>query len=592
MYRFPLRRPRPRGSVLASVSRLLPLLFFSGCLGSCIFKPYKEPVGFRYSGPEGERVLYGLSPAAVSGKLPLVPGNAQSPASRYVFDPPLTVPHDYSLELSYAFQEPGPDLARPRRVALEFPGGGASWELPAGASFLGVQDRPAEIRYAVPVPEGIIGEFSLAVFPAEQDQGASAASGAFELNALRLIPRWYGFYWDGPVLALTPFVFTRGGAGSALHIDPPAQYRIQTPVELQCRGKALPLTIQTGNLAVEYRVPGAPGDAAQYILPQGVLPGEPYPLILSPAGPFASVILAPAPQWSFPVEPVPADPGLVLVYPRSAWRDDRYEVFRWSAFPQILIFDTRDYAVQDRLFKRLAFFVEKAGYRGRLVRDQELEGLHGWNAHDYRAEDLGRFFEAARASNFPLLPEERELEDILARNGILRRGPGPAGEGETLPGTGALIAISQQSPGYLRRQFMAHEGFHGIFFIDQDFQDFSRRRWEGLDKGAKRFLISFFDSQRYDVKDPYLMANEFMAYCLQQPVSQAGAYFGENLAGRINENSWRRAVLPPMDEDTKTWPGLARTFTQEARAFSEYVNRRWGLAAGMPAMVQARRTSD
>ena len=249
-----------------------------------------------------------------------------------------------------------------------------------------------------------------------------------------------------------------------------------------------------------------------------------------------------------------------------------------------MIFDTADYGIQERLFKRLAFFVEKTGYRGRLMTDEEMRELHGWNAHDYRAEDLARFFEAARQRDFPLSPEEGELRTILLDSGIIRRDGGSPETGEYSPGTGAVVSISRESPDYLRSLFMCHEGFHGIFFVDEDFRDFSRRRWENLDPEAKRFIRSYFDSQRYDPEDSYLMVNEFMAYCLQQPVSQAGRYFGETLAGRIYETPWRRSALPPPETapggDSLVWPGIRRAFTREAEAFSAYVNRRWGLAAG------------
>ena len=67
--------------------------------------------------------------------------------------------------------------------------------------------------------------------------------------------------------------------------------------------------------------------------------------------------------------PIPADPADILSYRVESWRNSRYEVFSWDAFPEILIFDTANYAVQDRLFKRLAFFVEKTGFRGRLSTD-------------------------------------------------------------------------------------------------------------------------------------------------------------------------------------------------------------------------------
>ncbi|MCL2472980.1 MAG: hypothetical protein FWF26_04810 [Treponema sp.] len=286
----------------------------------------------------------------------------------------------------------------------------------------------------------------------------------------------------------------------------------------------------------------------------------------------------------FALDPITANPRAILNYPVDSWRDKRYEVFRWDAFPEILIFDTADYAVQDNLFKRLAFFVEKAGYRGRLAKDSEIADLHGWNAHDYRSADLASFFELARKTNFPLLQEERELESLLLNTGIIVKDP----SGQIAPGNGAIISISRESDKTdkgLRPRFMTHEGFHGIFFVDEDFRNFASQRWEIFPAPAKKFLLSFFDFQAYDTKNQYLVVNEFMAYVLQQPVAQASWYFGEYQPSRmIAASPWRKSSLPEKEEissDGKPfWPELAEAFTAEGDAFSRYVNQRWALAAG------------
>jgi len=276
------------------------------------------------------------------------------------------------------------------------------------------------------------------------------------------------------------------------------------------------------------------------------------------------------------------DPGMILAWPQEHWRDHRYEVFRWDRFPSLLIFDTADYAVQDRMFKRLAFFVEKAGFRGRLAPDEEIAEQHGWNAHDYRAKDLARFFQAAREVNFPLLAEERELERVLLTAGIIQETGAGIQEGE-----GGIISISRESETYLRSLFMAHEGYHGLFFIDEDFRAFSRRRWEQLPAQTKRFIVSYFNFQHYATTDEYLLLNEFMAHVLQQPVSQAARYFGQTLPSRI-EDGWRKADLPEKDKASDSWPVLAKALTREAEAFSAYVNSRWGLAAGRVHLVTVR----
>jgi hypothetical protein len=410
---------------------------------------------------------------------------------------------------------------------------------------------------------------SISALTGGEEGALEQGSLVLELRSLEIVPRWYGF--DRAGARLSPFVFSvPGGAG----LEVPAEFAFPEAELLIRSGGFLRLAI--GPLTVE----GPPLDG-EFLVPPGLFPSPPGRILAE--GDLESLRLVPGRPRPFP-RPIPLDPALILGYPQSSWRREDYEVFRWESFPSLLILDTADYAVQDRLLKRLAFFVEKAGYRGRLAGDGELSGQHGWNAHDYRAEDLARFFEAARLENFPLLREERELEALLLDNRIIRRE-----EGRILAGEGGIVSISRESEGYLRSLFMAHEGFHGIFFIDGDFRDFSRRRWEGLSPGARRFILSYFDYQHYDTGDEYLMINEFMAHVLQQPVSRAGSYFGETLASRLDASPWRRAVLPEKDEETGTWPALAQAFLAEARAFDGYVAGRWGLGAGRVYRLRVRR---
>ena len=286
---------------------------------------------------------------------------------------------------------------------------------------------------------------------------------------------------------------------------------------------------------------------------------------------------------AFAVSPIPADPWDILHYPVGNWRDRRFEVFSWDRFPEIIIIDNASFNMQDRLFKRLAFFVEKAGFRGRLAHDHEIAGLHGWNAHDYNAPDLAVFFETARVTNFPLLPEERELQSILLANGVIRRNAAS----QIVPGRGAVLSLSRESDRVstsLRPRFMAHEGFHGLYFLDEDFRNFTRQRWEIFPQEGKNLLLVFFDIQAYDISEPELVLKEFKAHVLQLPVTQASWYFGQHLPNRLlTENPLFRRYLPAREEirdGRPFFPDLARIFTAEAEVFSRYVNQRWGLAAG------------
>jgi hypothetical protein len=383
--------------------------------------------------------------------------------------------------------------------------------------------------------------------------------------------RFFGFYEEPESLLsstwikyISPFVSGDSSAESYVIDVPPSFW-----ADRQFAG--VKTAYESGALLdfAGHRIESIQGNKGFYISP--VIFSAEGRASLNAQGITAFVLRSDSETFPFP-KPINADPALVINWNRSTWRNAGYEVFRWDGFPSILIFDYADYDVQDRMLKRLAFFVEKTGFRGRLAPDHEIEELHAWNAHDYRAEDLARFFDAARKSSFPLLAEERQLEKILLDEKII------ADErGSIIPGSGAIVSISRQSAEYLRYQFMAHEGYHGLFFIDEDFRDFSRERWEQLPAHAKRFITSYFEFQQYDIKDEYLLINEFMGHVLQQTVANASNYFGRILPSRL-EDSWRVVHLPP--KEAGVWPSLGEAFTEEAKAFSGYVNRRWGLSAG------------
>ncbi|AEF80146.1 hypothetical protein [Leadbettera azotonutricia] len=556
-----------------------PFLALAGAfvlLASC---SYKEAAVFPFAS-DGDVAIYGLSKNAAQGFLALS-GDGKL---EYVFDGPLKIPDDASIEIDYSFSPSQSDDATPGQIVLSL--GENSWELPWSFSFLGFAESPDELRYVIPVPPLSLDRLSIAFIPAEKSENKNAPR--LRIHAMALARRWFGYSREDALapVAASPFVYMKN---ASLYIDPPQAFRIKGKAELLIDGPGeFPggLKIEGGNEGPGYFRMEASNPAVKFTVPDVFIGSGSFPLMIdsiTAGSDIKSVKLLPAPQRPFP-EPIPADPGLILAWPKEAFRDPRLEVFRWEGFPQVLIFDMADYDVQDRFLKRLAFFVEKAGFRGRLAKDEEIANLHGWNAHDYRASALAGFFEAARKTDFPLLKEEKELESILLAAGILRK----SSNGAIEEGEGAIVSVSQESKGYLRTLFMVHESFHGLYFIDSDFRNYSRQRWEALPQVPKRFILSYFGYQAYDTRDTDLVINEFMAHILQQPVSQAAKYFGESLAGRINESEWRRSVLPAKDEASGTWPELAEAFTQEAQAFSSYVNRRFGLAAGRVRKVSIR----
>ena len=223
--------------------------------------------------------------------------------------------------------------------------------------------------------------------------------------------------------------------------------------------------------------------------------------------------------------PLPADAATLVAWPSSEWRNTAREWFQWTATPGILVLVTRDYALQDDYLKRLAFFVEKTGWRGLLGTDAQLAGKHGWNAHDYQATDLARFFSQAAAQSFPLNPRELELLDRLVAEGILS----PDGEKSWKAGSGALLGISHASAPPLRSFLFTHEAFHGLYFVSAAFRAGSRSIWESMSAATRQTVRSFLARSSYDPDDENLMINEFQAYVLQQPEDVWLAYFQQRI---------------------------------------------------------------
>jgi hypothetical protein len=270
-----------------------------------------------------------------------------------------------------------------------------------------------------------------------------------------------------------------------------------------------------------------------------------------------------------------ADLGRILLEPTMP---GVYALYRWDMLPAVLVFDFKDYGVQDRYLKRLAFFTEKSGFRGTLVGDGELVGRHGWNAHDYGPDELAAFFRAAKAKNFPLSPEERELEGILELHGIVDESGGTIAAG-----TGAIISISWESSAALRWTFAVHESTHAIFFSDPEYRKFARGLWSSLDAKEKWFWKTYLGWAGYDSGDDFLMGNEFQAYLLQQPAYAAEDYFEKRKGAELLE---KHPELSRRVDDYMAAYG--DRFAQRARTLEAWLGARYGIEAGRTICLSER----
>ena len=276
--------------------------------------------------------------------------------------------------------------------------------------------------------------------------------------------------------------------------------------------------------------------------------------------------------------PIKTDPGLIIDWPQRNWRGRDYELFEWDRFEHVLIFDFADYAIQDDFLRRLAYFTEKKGYRGRLLKDEELAGKHGYNAHDYSAESLASFYNAASDRRFPLNKREILLKEILQANQIISV---DEKTGRCTPVQGALISFSKEAPSYNRAALLAHEGWHGIFFTNEEFRNVSASLFYTMDRGSLDFLFKYFETYpnlEYDTEDEYLMKNELMSYMLQRPVSECGNYYVRIANWEMMQTQWENECNYIIKTN-------GEGFTACAELFDQYVNSTWNLNAGRIGLI-------
>lgn len=285
-------------------------------------------------------------------------------------------------------------------------------------------------------------------------------------------------------------------------------------------------------------------------------------------------------QEKFEVVTVPlkTDLGLIMNWPQEKWRNDDYELFEWELFPGVLFIDFKNYKVQNEFFTRLAYFVEKAGYKGTLVDDDFVENKHGYNAHDYKAADLADFFTVAKRQNFRLNYNEKRLRQILLENKIIFEDADGYYSKENF---GAVVSFSRESSPGLRSTFMAHESWHGIYFSDSDFRNFVSVQYNMFDFDSMDFLKTFWELQPglgYDRSDEYLMQNEFMAYHMQQSLGNTRKYFLQICGrGSVQRNQKTQAEYVKSIE--------AQPFVDACDAFNTYAFITWGLAAGRVSLI-------
>ncbi len=457
---------------------------------------------------------------------------APGAAARFVLERPVKVAAASDLALRLSSPEP---IASGTRLVVRAAAAEERFELPAGRSYELRVSLPAEATVgSVELESGsALGLEGLSIEPAFSglrrmgdrllvDAASSRALAATGGKALSLRS---GAGLDASVIATANrggrvTVLSRGGGGFAAVLAP---------------GESLALPLEALGADIEVAAEG--GLEAAYLEP-----GRGAPL----ADLHAALRLEPAGAAG-------------------------YRLFRWDLLPGTLVFVFDDYSVQDRFLKRLAFFTEKPGFRGRVAGDEEIEALHGWNAHDYSTETLAAFFNAAGADR--LNADELRLRDILLAWGLLGKAE-DSGTVRYAGGRGAVMSVALETAPSLRRLFMDHEASHSVFFQDADYRALSARLYESLGPEALRFWRLHLAWRNYDITDKYLCVNELQAYHVQQGAARTRAYF-EQLAERLAKAYPERAEAILAD-------GRAAAEESEriALALDGFLRDRYGLSAG------------
>ena len=571
-----------------------PLLFLV-CLSAVLSSCTGQEVGsFSWSGLDGQRVR--LSSAGPGAGLPDGRMGAGAAARLYRLDEPRSLPPGEGLELEFRRNGTGKDGEAPRIVLSFSPNGNGSD--PFLVQEIALHEDHESFFLAFP-PGSSARSFRLSL--PEGDAAGKAASSTSEtwtvdLVAIREKPLVLGVERGGDSLFLSQgtSVFIEGGR-QHVRIDNEALASLQASAAgASTAGASADGASAAGaggadgpapGILVEYGKGGAgssldlEADGGRLLRarlrPQGVR--TVFPLSLLPAGARRLELVLPAgvglvsfkAGWLDARDAELADFGRILRSPPADSRAD-YDLYRWDLLPSVLVFDFRDYEVQNRYLRRLAFFVEKIGYKGRLASDAELAGLHAWNAHDYRAEDLAAFFETARSTSFALLPEENALRDLLLGRGVIVEKAG-----KYSAGSGAIISIARESEGYLRTLFLTHESTHAIYFVDADYRAFVQGTWAAMPREEKWFWLVYFGWKTYDVDDAYLMANEYQAYLLQQVPGLVTDYFTKSKPAELLEK--HPELTERVEAYMKAW---GASFAGRQAALDEWLGAKYGFRAG------------
>ncbi|WP_235048134.1 hypothetical protein [Borrelia persica] len=225
-------------------------------------------------------------------------------------------------------------------------------------------------------------------------------------------------------------------------------------------------------------------------------------------------------------KPINADIKFIFNYKKENYRRDSFEFFNLIANPNIYVIKFKTLHDQSLMLKRMAFFVEKKEFKGKLLSNEELENKVGWGGHDYKLKDIITFFNEAEKLDFKLNKEEIILKNLIMTNKLAHIENNTIKIKNKSKNTAfATYSEDETMPKTAQMRIFMHELLHMHFFTDNNFNKAIVNFWhKHISPNDKKLWIYFLDNSNYDVTLNDLVINEFYAYTTALPKEKIADY--------------------------------------------------------------------
>ncbi len=248
--------------------------------------------------------------------------------------------------------------------------------------------------------------------------------------------------------------------------------------------------------------------------------------------------------------------------PKGFTQDDhRFRIYRFGG-SKVYSFDYTRALNQGKALDRIAVFIEKEGYKGRILTEGQMEVFYDkehkiviYDGHDYQLPKIAEFFNLARQNDIELNQDEERLLEVLELLEILKDDPnqGYIGDEEAV-----IISLSQEST--QREAILKHEVGHALYFSSPVYREKVKEMYARLTEGEKEFVKTFLAFKGYDIEaDEELLLTEYAAYF--QDGQTLATHFDELYTSNIGGGDF---------EDKKTrrlWEKLRRIYDEDGDEF-------------------------